>query len=84
VVETPQRLETNLLEVRTTSSKETSKGTRMNEDHRQFLNELRDSGIVNMFGSMTYVRDQFGLSKAEATAIVLEWMKTFRKQNESN
>ena len=55
----------------------------MNEDHRQFLNELRDSGIVNMFGSMPYVRDQFGLSKAEATTIVLEWMKTFRKHNET-
>ena len=55
----------------------------MNEDHRQFLNDLRESGIVNMFGSMTYVRDQFGLSKAEATTIVLEWMKTFRKHNET-
>jgi len=55
----------------------------MNEDHRQFLNDLRDIGIVNMFGSMPYVRDRFDLSKAEATAIVLEWMKTFRKNNES-
>lgn len=53
----------------------------MNKDHRQFLNELRDSGIVNMFGTMTYVKDHFDLSKAEATAIVLEWMKTFGKHN---
>ena len=48
-----------------------------------FLDNLRDSGICNMFGSGMYLEEMFGINKRESKAIVLEWMKTFseRKAN---
>ena len=48
-----------------------------------FLDNLRDSGICNMFGSGMYLEEMFGINKRESKAIVLEWMETFseRKAN---
>jgi hypothetical protein len=48
-----------------------------------FLDNLRDSGICNMFGAGAYLEEMFGISKRESKAIVLEWMITFseRKSN---
>ena len=49
-----------------------------------FLDNLRDSGVCNMFGSGIYLQEMFAVNRIEAKAIVLEWMRTFgeRKQND--
>lgn len=50
----------------------------MNEKHKQFLDDLRESGETNMFGASPYVQEEFGVDRKEARAIVLEWMATFK------
>ena len=46
----------------------------------QYLDDLRESGVVNMFGAAPYLQDEFGLNKYEARAILCEWMETFNKR----
>jgi len=46
-----------------------------------FLDDLRESGITNMFGSGPYVQEAFGIDRYEARDLVLEWMKTFNERN---
>lgn len=43
----------------------------------KFLDNLRESGAINMFGAGPYVQDAFGLDRREARDLVLEWMETF-------
>lgn len=43
----------------------------------EFLDTLRESGAINMFGAGPYVQDAFGLDRREARDLVLEWMETF-------
>ena len=50
----------------------------------QYLNDLRESGQVNMFGSGMYLQSAFGLSRYEAKDVVLEWMKTFGERKNGN
>ena len=48
----------------------------MNE-YYGYLNALRDSGVVNMFGAGAYLQDQFGLSRSEARNILIAWMNQY-------
>ena len=43
-----------------------------------FLERLRRSGVVNMFGSAPYVEHAFGVSRKEAMEIVSDWMKNYK------
>jgi len=47
----------------------------MSEEHIEFLDELKSSGICNMFSAGPHLQDEFGVSKEEAKQIVLSWMK---------
>ncbi len=42
-----------------------------------FLDALRESGAVNMFGASPYVEEAFNVSRREARALTVEWMRTF-------
>ena len=44
-----------------------------------FLDRLRDSGRINMFGAAPYLEKAFGLSKKEAREVLLQWMKSFNR-----
>ncbi len=46
-------------------------------EHLDYLDELRESGVTNMFGAGSYLQDKFELDKNEAKEILLYWMKTF-------
>jgi hypothetical protein len=48
----------------------------MNE-YYGYLDALRDSGVVNMFGAGAYLQEQFGLSRSEARTIVIAWMNQY-------
>jgi len=51
-------------------------------EYFQFLNELRESGITNMFGAARYLEDKFPeLSRQEATTELSAWMKSFDKKD---
>jgi hypothetical protein len=53
-------------------------GKSMNE-YYQYLDELRESGVTNMYGAGAYLQDRFDLSKVEARDILTAWMKQFTK-----
>ena len=50
----------------------------------KFLDNLRDSGLTNMFGASPYVEAEFNVSKLEARELLSEWMKTFEERNKNN
>ena len=43
----------------------------------EFLDDLRESGAVNMFGATTYVVDDLGHDKKTARNLVTAWMKSY-------
>jgi hypothetical protein len=45
-----------------------------------YLDTLRETGVVNMFGATPYVQEAFDLTRAEAKAILKEWMETYGKR----
>jgi hypothetical protein len=47
------------------------------DKHLCFLDALRESGVTNMFGASPYLQEAFDLSRADSTAILSYWMKTF-------
>ena len=45
----------------------------------EYLEDLRDSGEVNMFLATPYLELEFGLDRKEARRILLAWIKSFSK-----
>lgn len=45
-----------------------------------YLDAVRESGSINMFGAAPYVAEEFGLTRQEAKDYVLAWMKNFGKE----
>ncbi|MCK5616529.1 hypothetical protein KAR91_82465 [Candidatus Pacearchaeota archaeon] len=50
----------------------------MNDEHKKYLNDLRDSGATNMFGAAPFLANAFGLEISDAREILSEWMKSFQ------
>lgn len=50
------------------------------EEMREYLNDLRSSGLVNMFGSAEYLMEEFNLNRDSARQCVLYWMTTFSNE----
>lgn len=46
-----------------------------------FLERVRKTGKINMFGSGQVLQEVYGLNRYEAKDIVLEWMKTYERKN---
>lgn len=51
--------------------------SKMTKEHKEFLDDLRESGVTNMFGASPYIQREFGVDKREAADILMEWMKSF-------
>jgi hypothetical protein len=49
----------------------------MQEQVNDFLNDLRDSGAINMFGAVPYIVEEFGVNKYEARDLLKNWMMSF-------
>jgi hypothetical protein len=50
------------------------------DEHLEYLDALRSSGVTNMFGARPYVSNEFpDLSEEESAAVLGYWMKTFGK-----
>lgn len=45
-----------------------------------YLDELRDSGEVNMFGAAPYLANTFNIDNREARQILLLWMASFEEE----
>ena len=51
------------------------------QDHLVYLDNLRASGVVNMFGAGVYLQDNFELERREASAVLKEWMSSFGERH---
>ena len=51
------------------------------EQVNYFLDELRDSGVTNMFGAVPYIVEEFGFSRQEAQKFLVNWMQTFAERH---
>lgn len=47
------------------------------EEYFEYLVELRDSGVTNMFGATPYLVAEFDLDESEARDVLSAWMKSF-------
>ena len=56
-------------------------GKSLNEGYEEmifkYLNNLRDSGVTNMFGASPYLQDEFGLDRKESREMLAKWMRSF-------
>ena len=44
-----------------------------------FLENLRRSGVTNMYGAAPYLMEVFELPQHEAKKILIDWMKNYNK-----
>jgi hypothetical protein len=50
----------------------------LTEEHLLYLDQLRESGVTNMFGAVPFVMLQFpDLSEQQAKQVLIYWMRTF-------
>ena len=50
----------------------------MKEKVHSYLNELRESGEINMFGAGEYLELEFGFNKYEARDALKAWMNDYQ------
>ena len=48
----------------------------LTDAHLKYLDELCESGVINMFGAAPYLQREFGLDSDTAKAYLLYWMRT--------
>ncbi len=52
------------------------------DDMLEYLDDLREFGVTNMFGARTYVEDEFPeLTSQEAGKVLVYWMHTFSERH---
>jgi len=49
-------------------------------EHLSYLDDLRELGITNMFGSGPYLVKEFALSEKEAREALVFWMDSFNEE----
>lgn len=47
------------------------------KDYYMFLEELRESGVTNMFGAAPYLQKEFGMGKEESYTVLSSWMNNY-------
>ena len=50
-------------------------------EYFEYLDELRESGVTNMYGAGSYLADEFGLERRKAREVLREWMRTFSERH---
>ena len=54
------------------------------EEYREefiYLENLRQSGVTNMYGASPYLADEFGYTKKEATEILILWIENYNRED---
>ena len=51
------------------------------DEHLEYLDELRESGVTNMYGAGAYIERDFELSQDESRKVVTYWMHTFSERH---
>ena len=53
--------------------------TEQEKEMFDYLNDLRESGVTNMFGASPYLVNEFGIDKYEARKVLSKWMENFNE-----
>ena len=53
----------------------------VNDEHLEFLDVLRETGVTNMFGAAPYLVREFEIPEKEANKTLVYWMKTFSERH---
>jgi hypothetical protein len=51
----------------------------LTDDMLNYLDDLRESGITNMFGAAPYLREAYNLNRDESSDVLEYWMRTFKE-----
>lgn len=51
------------------------------DEQLEYLDDLRESGATNMFGSASYLVGRFSINRPQAKAIILYWMESFDERH---
>ena len=63
--------------------KEIKKPICLEEEHLEYLDKLRESGVTNMYGASEYLeKDYPELSSDGAQSVVSYWMRTFCERHD--
>lgn len=46
-----------------------------------YLEELRRSGVTNMYGAVPYLQSEFFISREEARKILSDWMTNYNSED---
>ena len=46
-----------------------------------FLDDLRESGVTNMFGASPFIVEEVGCTRYEAMRLLTKWMETFSERH---
>lgn len=47
----------------------------------KFLDDLRNTGVTNMYGATPYIQDIFGINRYDAQRFLIKWMETSKERN---
>ena len=50
----------------------------MEQEVFDYLDFLRESGVINMMGATPYIMDEFDTDKLQARRLLTKWMKSKR------
>ena len=53
----------------------------VDDEHLEFLDDLRISGETNMYGAGTYLEDEFAIDRISARTILAYWMESFEERH---
>ena len=51
------------------------------DEANEYLDDLRESGVTNMFGAGVYLRDVFDVTRQQASKLLAEWMRTYGERH---
>jgi hypothetical protein len=52
------------------------------DEHLEYLDELRESGVTNMYGATSFLMEDFPLTRQEALDTLGYWMHTFSERHQ--
>ena len=53
------------------------------EEHLEYLDNLRESGVTNMFGAGSFLEERYNIEQKDAHEILGYWMKTFSERHKT-
>jgi hypothetical protein len=51
------------------------------DEHLTYLDDLRESGVTNMFGAGEYISDEFNVTRRQSSVILNYWMESFEERH---